>query len=129
MTAATNTFQDIKQRILDANDLELHFVALIVFNELATRRLGPDSLALDASGCHVTVAKKVVARAKTPKKKQDAVDAMFKLTIGEDLPPPETDSLVGFNDEDTVITGSVSPDPPSAPRPVPAKKAPVKKKD
>lgn len=126
-----NSFHDIKKRILEANDLELHFVALVVFNELATRRLGPDSLVLDASGCAI-IAKKPVVRAKTPRRTkavvlaettegpaaatQADVDAMYHLNIGEDLE-------LGPDDYDEVVAGaSVSPDPPSDPRPVPERK-------
>lgn len=138
MASAANSFHDIKHRILDANDLELHFVALVVFNELATRRLGPDSLVLDPSGCAVTVTKKV-ARPKTTKKaitpKQAAVNEMFSHTLndaGDIVPPPviELGDTVELSEEEIIEiqpTNSVSPDPPSDPRPIPRPATATKK--
>lgn len=132
--ASANTFHDIKKRILDANDLELHFVALVVFNELATRRLGPDSLVLDPSGCAVTVAKKPPRATKTPKKviapKQAAVNEMFQATEGATA-PIEIGEDVELSEEDIVEidthTHSLSPEPASDPRPVPERKVPLPK--
>jgi hypothetical protein len=119
MAHHANSFNDLKQRILDANDLELHFAALIIFNELATRRLGPDSLVLDPSGCAVTVTKKAPRKA-TPKRKPHEP----AITIGGDV-DLEAGSIVDLFDEAEGVSphvASVSPEPSSDPRPVPTKK-------
>jgi hypothetical protein len=121
---SANSFHDLKQRILDANDLELHFAALIVFNELATRRLGPDSLVMDPSGCAVVTKK--APRKPTPKRKP--VEAA--ITVGEDV-DLEAGSIVDLFDESpsSPHVASASPEPPSDPRPVPKKKPDTKAKN
>lgn len=131
-------FEDLKQRCFDASDFELHFAALVVFNELTTRRLG-GSMALDASGNAVVLVPTPTrkARAKTPKKaiaagaKQEDVDAMFQppLVIGDDVELGEV-SAPPFDSQETESREyqSVSPDPPSDPIPVPKeKKVPIPK--
>lgn len=141
---AVTMFEDLKQNCLDASDFELHFAALVVFNELTTRRLG-GNMALDASGNAVvlvpTPGRKV--RAKTPKKaiaagaaggagaKQEDVQAMFQppIVIGDDVELGEV-SAPPFDSQETESREyqSVSPDPPSDPIPVPKeKKVPIPK--
>ena len=125
MAHSANSFHDLKQRILDANDLELHFAALIVFNELATRRLGPDSLVLDASGCAVVTKK--TPRKPTPKRKP----VEPAITVGDDV-DLEPGCVVDLFDESEGVSphvASASPEPSSEPRPVPKKKTDSKAKN
>lgn len=138
-------FGDLKQRCLEASDFDLHYAALVVFNELTTRRLG-GKMATDASGNAIVVVTSPVrkSRVKTPKKlvgevvdtapkspKQTAVNAMFgaaeRLQIGEELSGEEVfvASAPPLDSQDSYQ--SVSPEPSSDPRPIPpptpAKKA------
>lgn len=74
-------FEDLKQQLLCASDLDLHYACLCVFHEMTTRRLG-GRMTLDSSGNAVVVTSPAkTTRAKTPKKvagpKQEAVDTMF----------------------------------------------------
>ena len=134
-------FSDLKQRCLEASDFDLHYAALVVFNELTTRRLG-GKMATDASGNAIVVVTSPVrkSRVKTPKKlvgdvvdtapkspKQAAVNEMFgtaRLQIGEELSgihlgeevfiasAPPIDSQESYQ--------SISPEPSSDPRPIPS---------
>lgn len=137
-------FDTLKDDCLKASDFELHFAALVVFNELTTRRIG-GSLSFDPSGNAVVLSpilKKSVARTKTPKKivgggitKQEAANEMFlvgrsdALEIGEDV---ELDGVINvptappLDSQDSYH--SVSPDPASDPRPIPPKKGGAKAK-
>lgn len=133
-------FEDLKRNCLDASDFELHFAALVVFNELTTRRLG-GNMALDVSGNAVVIVPTPLrkSRAKTPKKaiaagagvKQEEVDAMFQppIVIGDNVELGEV-SAPPFDSQETDLREyhSVSPDPPSDPIPVPKeKKVPIPK--
>jgi hypothetical protein len=122
-------FESLRADLLAASDFDVHFAALCIFHELTARRLG-GKMTLDTSGNAVVVVDSPVvkkSRAKTPKKiaspKQDAVDAMFdpalKLMIGEELLDAEAEALEAVVIADS--QGSVSPDPPSDPRPIPKK--------
>ena len=85
-------FEELKRSCLEANDFDLHYAALVVFNELTTRRLG-GKMSFDASGNALVVVgspirKTAAPRVKTPKKiaetatattasKQQIVNDMF----------------------------------------------------
>lgn len=130
-------FENLKEELLRASDLELHYAALVVFNELSTRRLG-GKMGMDASGNALVVVDsppRKNVRAKTPKKvaggKQEAIDDMFagSLVIGEEVELPP-DALVPSAPpvESQESYASVSPEPTSEPRPIPATKKPGKAK-
>lgn len=83
-------FESLKLDLLSASDLDLHYAALVVFNELSTRRLG-GKMGIDASGNALVVVDSPQrrVRAKTPKKvtKQEDLNEMFAgaLVIGEEV--------------------------------------------
>jgi hypothetical protein len=93
-------FEDLKQQLLCASDLDLHYACLCVFHEMTTRRLG-GRMTLDSSGNAVVITSPAkTTRAKTPKKvagpKQEAVDTMFAGGSASDgSPVPETRIQIG----------------------------------
>jgi hypothetical protein len=121
-------FDTLKKDCLDATDFELHFAALVVFNELTTRRLG-GNMTTDASGNAVVIVPTTARkpRTKTPKKaigdKHDephppVSDQFFHppIVIGDEVElggvataPPEDESQE---------YQSISPEPHSDPRPI-----------
>ena len=129
-------FEDLKQQLLCASDLDLHYACLCVFHEMTTRRLG-GNMTLDSSGNAVLLTSPqkpaVKARAKTPKKKQDAIDTMFAGGSASDGSPepeariPETRIAIGEEidlelGEEPYLPTAPPAEEPSPPRAIPAKK-------
>jgi hypothetical protein len=128
--AVAMVFENLKTELLSASDLELHYAALVVFNELSTRRLG-GKMGMDASGNALVVVDsppRKNVRSKTPKKvtpKQDAIDDMFAATLvfGDPIELPADALFPTAPPMDSQEShASVSPEPTSDPRPIPATK-------